>query len=106
MRADWLSIVAPAIQADAIGPGIKGVYLKGAGGGSGHFCRPIPLNLEAPAKSSTFAAFNGCRCLVKIEQRRQASLFTGVDPINDYSDRVEAAFGPVPCPPRLGPEAE
>ncbi|MBR1151654.1 hypothetical protein JQ575_13560 [Bradyrhizobium sp. JYMT SZCCT0428] len=52
----------------------------------------VPLNLEAPVESSTHAAFNGCRCLVKIEQRRKASLFTGVDPINDYSDRVEAAL--------------
>jgi hypothetical protein len=53
----------------------------------------VPFYFGPSAKGPSIATTDGGAIVVEIDEGRKPSFLTGIEPINDYSDRVETALG-------------
>jgi hypothetical protein len=87
------SIVTSIIERHAVCVRKQRIDLKGPRRGMRQLRTPVPFYLGSSAKGPSIATTDGGTIVVEIDEGRKPSFLTGIEPINDYSDRVETALG-------------
>jgi hypothetical protein len=93
MRPHRHAIVPSIIERYAIRFREQRIDLESTGRRSRQPRVPVFFHLGSTSKASAFAAFNGRLGIIKVQQIAQPTLLTGVDPIDHYSNGIEAVPG-------------
>lgn len=83
------SIVTSIIERHAVCVRKQRIDLKGPRRGMRQLRTPVPFYFGPSAKGPSIATTDGGAIVVEIDEGRKPSFLTGIEPINDYSDRVE-----------------
>jgi hypothetical protein len=92
VRTHWRTVERPIVETHAVRLRKQCVNDEGPGSSVRQLRTPIPFYAEPSSEGPALATVDGGRVVVKVDKRRQLTFSTSIEPINDYSDRIETVL--------------